>query len=174
MCRLDILEVIVRVHLTGVQHNDLRQENLRRKADPYSPGPWVIDFGNAEKHNCLRCMEIVEGAVKPQSHEFRCDELWEICLELGIWRSRKDAFQVEGRSTLTLVHTIGYVHWFGRNIPDDCVTSPQVLIDAARRACVPGPQEEIATMAEAMFKRVQRYKKNDGLRPRNDVESDDE
>lgn len=82
--------------------------------------------------------------------------------------------QVEARGALTLVYTIGYVHWFGRNIPEDRVTSPQVLIDTARRACIIGSQEEITTMAEAAFERVQRYKKNGGLRPRSDVESDDE
>ena len=76
------------IHAAGVQHNDIRSANLRRKDEDDGPGPWIIDFGHAEKHTCGRTRDIIEGEIGPDDHEFGCLELWELCLRVGVWRSR--------------------------------------------------------------------------------------
>ncbi|EKM53041.1 uncharacterized protein PHACADRAFT_210780 [Phanerochaete carnosa HHB-10118-sp] len=149
--RLEVLRSVVQVHLAGVMHNDINDDNVLFSSTPDSK-PRIIDFEHAEKHKCRRKLEIVEGAPVPERLLFGCPELWDLAANMGIWRSQ-------------------YVCFYGEYVDEDTIDSPQVLIDAVRSMTFL-PQEDIERRANKAYEMVQVFKENGGYRPR-DFNPDD-
>ncbi|KAA1473263.1 hypothetical protein DENSPDRAFT_266491 [Dentipellis sp. KUC8613] len=73
---------MVAIHDAGVRHFDIRNRNvLNNKGFPV-----VIDFEEAEDHECERTMEIVENIPAPFDSQFGCDELHQLCIDLRLWK----------------------------------------------------------------------------------------
>ncbi|EKM53063.1 uncharacterized protein PHACADRAFT_197495 [Phanerochaete carnosa HHB-10118-sp] len=142
--RLDVLRSVAEIHLAGVMHNDVNDDNILFTSTPNGK-PRIVDFEYAEKHKCRRELEIVEGAPAPPRALFGCPELWDLAIRLRIWRSR-------------------CVSFYGEYIDEDSIDSPQVLIDSARSLTYI-PPEDIERIAKKAFKMVQIFRDNGGYRP---------
>ncbi|KAA1473264.1 hypothetical protein DENSPDRAFT_266528 [Dentipellis sp. KUC8613] len=73
---------MVAIHNAGVRHFDIRNRNVLDNGGL----PTVIDFGEAEDHECEREMDIIENIAAPMDSEFGCDELYQLCIDLRIWK----------------------------------------------------------------------------------------
>ncbi|TFY71221.1 hypothetical protein EVG20_g1789 [Dentipellis fragilis] len=73
---------MVAIHDAGVRHFDIRNRNVLDNKG----FPMVIDFGEAEDHECECTMEIVENIPAPFDSQFGCDELHQLCIDLRIWK----------------------------------------------------------------------------------------
>lgn len=83
MHRLRLLDVVCRLHEAGVQHNDLTESNTIFYKNRWA----IVDFKEANKHKCRSDLEIEEGAVRPSEADFGCSEVWNLAMDLGVWRT---------------------------------------------------------------------------------------
>ncbi|TFY71217.1 hypothetical protein EVG20_g1793 [Dentipellis fragilis] len=51
--------------------------------------PMIIDFGEAEDHECERQMGFTENVAAPSVSDFGCTELFQLCIDLRIWKPGK-------------------------------------------------------------------------------------
>lgn len=86
--RLGLLSQAYELHRAGIQHNDLKGSSVLFNAnDPFGNyGPFITDFAQASKHTCGIRLPVVEGAIAPTRTDFGCDELWNLTLDLQLWR----------------------------------------------------------------------------------------
>jgi tRNA A-37 threonylcarbamoyl transferase component Bud32 len=86
--RINVLSQIYELHRAGIQHNNVKGSSVLFNVNgPFGHhGPYIIDFAQATKHDCGVRLAVVEGAVAPTRIEFGCDELWNLTLDLELWR----------------------------------------------------------------------------------------
>ncbi|KAA1473266.1 hypothetical protein DENSPDRAFT_779788 [Dentipellis sp. KUC8613] len=77
-----LIYAVIAIHEAGVRHFDLRNRNVVN----YNGLPMIIDFGEAEDHECERQMEVEENVAAPIDDFFGCDEIHQLCIDLGIWK----------------------------------------------------------------------------------------
>ena len=86
MSRIKILEALMRIHSAGVQHNDIKPDNILLSDDDEVR---IIDFDLAMEHNCKRKLPIELYEYKPLKYEFGCYEIFEVAEAMGIWTPSK-------------------------------------------------------------------------------------
>ena len=88
LSRLNVLSQVYELHRAGIQHNDLKGSSvLFNMNDPFgNVGPYIVDFALATRHTCGIRLPVIEGAIAPTRAEFGCDELWNLTLDLALWR----------------------------------------------------------------------------------------
>ncbi|KAI0061430.1 hypothetical protein BV25DRAFT_756902 [Artomyces pyxidatus] len=82
--KTQLIEAFREIHRAGVEQRDLAERNILVK----DGHPIVIDFGEAVEVECQCKMDIVQGAVAPREAVFNCDELYQLCRNLKIWRPK--------------------------------------------------------------------------------------
>ena len=77
------MEALLRVHATGIQHNDLRQSNILISTDGSEVR--LIDFDEASEHQCRRRKQITLYTYPPPEIEVMCEEVSETAWVMTIW-----------------------------------------------------------------------------------------
>ncbi|KAL6301409.1 hypothetical protein BKA93DRAFT_919830 [Sparassis latifolia] len=80
--RICLVDALTEIHAAGVQHGDFRECNVVLYQNRQ---PTIIDFGRAERHQCLCHKPIMFDVTEPFQHKFRCNELWCICIDCKLW-----------------------------------------------------------------------------------------
>ena len=84
--RINIIEAVGSIHDAGVQHNDIKPDNiLVSDADKIR----IVDFDMATPHQCKGDLPVNLYAYEPFEDEFGCYELFEIVQEFGLWTPSK-------------------------------------------------------------------------------------
>ena len=79
------MSALITVHDAGVQHCDLRECNVVM----FPRGqPVIIDFDHAEEHHCESTAQIDFHEIQPLRETVKCDELYDLCEQLGVWTPR--------------------------------------------------------------------------------------
>lgn len=124
---MDLVDTIIRLHKAGIEHNDLDEDNII-----FHKNRWfLIDFEEANKHKCGGRMAINEGAIAPPETAFGCSELWNLAMDLGVWRTGKLIRVSSGESLLILEE--GLVRLFGSWFREETIESREDLVRFARR-----------------------------------------
>ncbi|TFY77733.1 hypothetical protein EWM64_g6277 [Hericium alpestre] len=77
-----LIHALVAIHDAGVEHHDLCRRNIL----DYNDRPMIIDFGDAEEHECERFVPVEEGTPAPTlTCEFGCVELLEFFTDIEVW-----------------------------------------------------------------------------------------
>ncbi|KAA1473268.1 hypothetical protein DENSPDRAFT_839719 [Dentipellis sp. KUC8613] len=76
---------MIAIHDAGVRHFDIRNRNVLNNDGL----PMIIDFGEAEDHECERQMGFTENVAAPGASDFGCTELFQSCVDLRIWKPGK-------------------------------------------------------------------------------------
>ena len=80
--RIEIVQALDRIHVAGVQHNDIKPDNI---VVTDSSHVRIIDFGLAMHHNCKRRLHIDVYDYQPFKYKFGCYEMYEVVQTLGLW-----------------------------------------------------------------------------------------
>ncbi|KDQ52254.1 hypothetical protein JAAARDRAFT_62025 [Jaapia argillacea MUCL 33604] len=102
--RVKLLDKLVKIHKTGLAHQDVSPDNVVIKDDE----PLWIDFEYALRHVCPPCLEVKPGDFMPKADQLGCGEMCDFIHSLGICKST-------------------YVHFHGRTMALEGVDSPQYL-----------------------------------------------
>lgn len=78
-----MVDTVIRLHEAGVEHNDITEDNVIF----YKNRWFLIDFEDADEHKCGGRMVIKEGDIAPPETVFGCSELWNLAMDLGVWRT---------------------------------------------------------------------------------------
>jgi len=126
-----LVQALARVHDAGVKHGDFRECNV-----VFTPNgvPVIIDFDHAELHHCQPTMPIIFHDPTPFREDFKCDELFEACQGISVWKPR-------------------YLRAFFMRFPAEYAEDPHKLA-----ACAPEGMDPELAMEEAQGA-IQDYKR---------------
>ncbi|TFY51532.1 hypothetical protein EVG20_g10960 [Dentipellis fragilis] len=77
-----IIHAAMLIHNAGVKHGNWREENVLN----FKGLPMIIDLEHVNVHRCERAKDIVEGGLAPRIQDFKCNELYQLCIDLGYWK----------------------------------------------------------------------------------------
>ena len=158
------------IHCAGVQYNNLDEDNVLFKETKTDFGPFLIDFKDASPHQCQRCLTVREGDMCPQRWEFGCDELWYAAMDLQLWRPGV-LYMIPLDCQLTWdLYCTAEIPFFNLSILEEHIGSAKDIVTIAKNWKVQKSDSDLWAKAEEIWARVDRWRKNDGIRPRKDAE----
>ncbi|TFY58152.1 hypothetical protein EVG20_g8260, partial [Dentipellis fragilis] len=103
-----VLKAFLAIHDAGVRHYDVTERNIL----DHEGQSKIIDFEESEDHICERAKPIVPGKWGPLRHEFKCDEVHELCTDMEYWGPC-------------------YIHYLGRSKPAHLIQDAHALAATA-------------------------------------------
>ncbi|KAA1473243.1 hypothetical protein DENSPDRAFT_265800 [Dentipellis sp. KUC8613] len=77
-----VVHAAMLIHNAGIKHGNWCEENVLN----FKGLPMIIDFEHVNAHKCERAKDIVEGGLAPRIQDFKCNELYQLCIDLGYWK----------------------------------------------------------------------------------------
>lgn len=75
----------MRIHQRGIQHCDFESYNMVVDNADNPTRIIVVDFDQAELHECGRKLDIILYHFAPDRVKFNCRELYDVTIQLDVW-----------------------------------------------------------------------------------------
>ncbi|KAL6298898.1 hypothetical protein BKA93DRAFT_743304, partial [Sparassis latifolia] len=94
--RCEVVNLLRQIHDKGVEHGNFSEENIVIDVEGR---PFLIDFSEAEKHECEATMPITIDDIQPMLKDFGCRELFNAAVLAEVWLPGTSSF-----------HNLHYAH----------------------------------------------------------------
>ncbi|GBE89710.1 hypothetical protein SCP_1700340 [Sparassis crispa] len=137
--RGEVVNLLRQIHDKGVEHGNFSEENIVIDVEGR---PFLIDFSEAEKHECEATMPITIDDIQPMLKDFGCRELFNAAVLAEVWLPGKILFM-------------------GFYVPTQFAQSPEMLATCAPEGVSPDEAlkagQEYYDMFRSTFEKRRRY-----------------